>query len=66
MSTKPIIEITTKRVYGEIKIYPSCAVAQIFAQIAGTKTLSAAVMAQIESLGYNVVDVTVSDWRAAA
>ena len=47
-----IIEI--KDVYGVQKYYPACAVSQIFAGLAGTKTLTPENLQRIRHLGYKV------------
>jgi hypothetical protein len=54
------ISVETKSVYGQIKVYPACHFSAMFAEIAGTKTLSAANIATIRKLGYAVIDVTPS------
>ena len=46
-----VVEI--KNVYGNEVIYPVNSVAQMFAAIAGTKTLTRAVVQQIKALGYS-------------
>lgn len=48
------IQIEMKEVYGDTKIYPVCSKAKLFAQIAGTKTLTKAVLEDIERLGYQL------------
>ena len=50
------MEIVIKRreVYGEVKYYPVCEKAKLFAAIAGTKTLTRPVLAKIKELGYIV------------
>lgn len=52
-------EIKVKAVnqYGQWAYYPDCDRARVFAQIAGTKTLTANVIFYIKSLGY-VVDIS--------
>jgi hypothetical protein len=47
-----IIEI--KSVYGEIKAYPVCDKAKAFAEIAGTRTLTAHTLGKVRELGYTV------------
>jgi hypothetical protein len=41
-------------VYGNRLVYPVCANAQHFADIAGTKTLSTTVLKIVKSLGYDI------------
>ena len=48
------LTIKKKNVYGEYKYYPVCADSQIFARIAGTKTLSKRRLNLIKSLGYEL------------
>ena len=47
-----IVKITT--VYGNQQIYPVCAKAKIFADIAGTKTLTKQAITKMMALGYTV------------
>ena len=47
------ITIKFKDVYGNRLVYPVCANAHHFASIAGTKTLSTAVLKTIEAMGYD-------------
>lgn len=49
-----VITVQVKSVYGVEAIYPNCADAKWFAQIAGTKTLTRATIAAIKALGYVV------------
>jgi hypothetical protein len=49
-----IIEVEVKDVYGVTKYYPICEKAQLFADIAGTKTLTVQVIKKIEALGYSI------------
>jgi ATP phosphoribosyltransferase len=48
------IEVEVKDVYGAVKYYPICEKAQLFADIAGTKTLTLEVLKKIEALGYSI------------
>jgi hypothetical protein len=48
------IEVEVRDVYGAAKYYPSCEKAQLFADIAGTKTLTLETIKKIEALGYSV------------
>ena len=52
MTKKITIEI--KDVFGQLKFYPVCKDALIFASIAGTKTLSEANLRRIIELGYEI------------
>jgi hypothetical protein len=47
-----IVEI--KNVYGVEQVYPVCNKAKLFASIAGTKTLTYKVLADVAVLGYKV------------
>lgn len=51
--TAPLsIQVEVRNVYGEQKVYPICEKAKLFAEIAGTKTLTHCALTQIEQLGY--------------
>ena len=49
-----VIEVEVKDVYGVLKYYPLCERAQLFADIAGTKTLTLQAIKKIEALGYSI------------
>jgi hypothetical protein len=53
----PILEITLLRKdqYGKAVYYPVCDKAKVFAQIAGTKTLTSDTVRRIKELGYKFV-----------
>ena len=51
-----IAQVQIRNVYGEEKIYPADAATRIFAEIAGTKTLTRQTISRIKALGY-VVEV---------
>lgn len=51
------IEIRVDRVYGNVTIYPVCERAKLLAEIAGTKTLTNAVLAHAERMGFQIVQV---------
>lgn len=59
------IVIRIKNVYGNETIYPACREAEIFAGIAGTKTLTRDTLRRIEALGYQIT-VEAPAWRSAA
>lgn len=50
------MEITVRitSVYGAKAVYPVCDTAQIFADIAGTKTLKPETIAKVKALGYKI------------
>jgi hypothetical protein len=48
------VEVEVKEVYGTWKYYPLCEKAQLFADIAGTKTLTIQVIKKIEALGFSI------------
>ena len=48
------ITVELKSIYGVQAIYPACHASKLFAQIAGTKTLTRAAVASIKALGYQV------------
>jgi hypothetical protein len=52
------IKIEVRNVYGEQKFYPACTTGKMFAQIAGTKTLTAEKCELIKALGYEFVAFT--------
>ncbi len=59
------IIVRVQSVYGRETIYPVCETGKLFAEIARTTTLSAAVMRLIESLGYRVlVEQPKRSWAA--
>ncbi len=62
------IQITIRSVYGNDQAYPVCDAAKLFAEIAGSKTLTAGKLRQIQRLGYEieVVSLGVSLGRLAA
>lgn len=49
-----IIQVEIKNVYGAEKIYPACTTSKLFADIAGTKTLTRGVLQTIKNLGYSI------------
>lgn len=51
---KPAITVSIKSVYGVQTIYPVCERGQLFAQLAGTKTLTPRALELIEQLGFDV------------
>lgn len=60
------IIVEVKSVYGVNKVYPVCTNAQIFAQIAGSKTLTHSVLCKIERLGYTIVAGANANWKECA
>ena len=63
----PMITIEVKDVYGQRKFYPKCEQAKVFADIAGTKTLSETNLRRIKKLGYQLeferpnIDINIGD-----
>lgn len=51
---KKVLMVKLQNVYGVQKIYPANDVAETFAKIAGTKTLSGAVVTYAAQLGYEI------------
>ena len=49
-----VIEVNLKSVYGEVKAYPVNEAAKLFAELAGTKTLTMQSLKLIKALGYEV------------
>jgi hypothetical protein len=58
------IVIEVRSVYGEMKAYPACPRARIFADIAGTITLTRATLNLVEQLGVTIVSRANADWHA--
>lgn len=52
MTLSILVEI--KNVYGAEKIYPISETAKIFAEIAGTKTLTPITIERVKELGYEI------------
>ncbi len=48
------IQVLVREVYGQIKFYPKCDKAKVFASIAGTTTLTEKTLREIVRLGYTV------------
>ena len=49
------ITVEIREVYGQSRIYPVCAGAKLFADIAGTTTILPRDIQRIQELGYEVV-----------
>lgn len=60
------ITIQVKNVYGVTKVYPICEKAKLFAQIAGTTTLTQSTLRKVEVLGYAIVQTAGESWKEAA
>jgi hypothetical protein len=52
---KQVVQVSVRMVYGTPAIYPANDAAQIFAAIAGTKTLQLNTLNKAKSLGYRIV-----------
>ena len=50
------IKVKVKNVYGQDLVYPICPKAKIFAQIAGTITITPETLSKIMLLGYDVIN----------
>jgi hypothetical protein len=48
------ITVELRPIYGVQAIYPACHASRLFADIAGTKTLTRAAIEKIKKLGYGV------------
>lgn len=48
------ITVKIKSVYGLETVYPACPAAELFAKIAGTKTITSHALADIRALGYEI------------
>ena len=54
---KPMtIYVSARSVFGEIKLYPACRKADLFCQLAGTKTVTDSILDTVRKLGYSVVE----------
>ena len=49
-----VVTVQVRSVYGNELVYPACRHAVLFAEIAGTKTLSESVLRRIRALGYEI------------
>lgn len=58
-----VVQIEVRRVYGVPAIYPVNDTAKIFAMIAGTKTLTKAVVNDIKLLGFTIEQVSTQKWE---
>lgn len=52
---EPIVYIKKGDQYGRVVYYPDCDASRVFAEIAGTKTLTMDVIKRIKLLGYKVM-----------
>jgi hypothetical protein len=52
---QPEIIVKVKDVYGQATVYPVCVLAEEFAKLARTKTLTKAALDSIRALGFKVV-----------
>ena len=52
---QPEIIVKVKDVYGKPTVYPVCVLAEEFAKLAGTTTLTKSALNSIRALGFNVV-----------
>jgi hypothetical protein len=57
MTNTPTIQFQIRNVYGEEIAYPMCTDAKIFADIAGTKTLTRMTLRRVLALGYVLVEI---------
>jgi hypothetical protein len=60
------VQITIKSVYGRETIYPVCKLAQGFARIAGTKTLTEDTVRTIVGMGFQIEYVDAFSLKYAA
>ena len=58
MSSPRTVTVTVRRVYGVPVIYPADANARAFSAIAGTKTITPAMLRHIRALGFDVNEKT--------
>lgn len=59
------VKIEVRTVYGNTTIYPVNDSAKLFAEIAGTKTLTNKTLALAERLGFNIVEVNKPAYKPA-
>jgi secreted Zn-dependent insulinase-like peptidase len=52
------ITVLVKKSYGVQTVYPHCKQSHLFAQLAGTKTITPHALRTIEQLGYTIYTVT--------
>lgn len=57
------VQLVIRSNYGRMMAYPSNSVAQLFAQITGTKTLSRHTLECIVALGYEIECVGAPGWQ---
>ena len=50
------IIVKIQQVYGNTLVYPLCEKSKLFAELAGTKTLTMAALTTIKKLGYAIVE----------
>lgn len=48
------IKVQVRELYGSLVVYPACERAQLFARIAGTKTLTTETLRTIEAIGFTI------------
>lgn len=53
-----VCAVEVRTIYGVDKIYPANRTAELFASLAGTKTLTSADIMTIEALGFGIANVT--------
>jgi len=56
MSTNEI-KVRAKNVYGKLNLYPACPDSQLFCDIAGTKTLTANLIAILSKRGWTITEI---------
>lgn len=49
------LTVTIKNVYGNEAVYPACEQSELFARIAGTKTLTESCIRELKKAGYSFV-----------
>ena len=59
--TRPVVTFKEKSVYGRNLIYPACDKSNLFAGLLSTKTLTSGQLSLIESLGYTVHLIALSN-----
>lgn len=65
-TSQKFLLIEVREVYGVAKAYPLNRAAELFAEIAGTKTIGRRTLEKAEALGFEIVSSARADWRKAA
>ncbi len=64
MSDKILVDV--RPVFGKLLLYPACPKAQAFCNIAGTTTITEAMVGEIQALGFTLVESLASSMKRKA